>query len=135
MELVRILVVDDSASDRELARRTLAHLKVTNEVQMAEDGEEALAQLRSDAPSPHLVLLDLNMPGMGGPALLKEIKADPELRTLRVVILTSSDAEEDVASAYHNDCSGYIRKPVDLDGLVRVIQGIEGYWLAIVRLP
>ena len=133
---IRILMVDDSPWDRELARLALRNLKVANELDTAEDGEQALEILRdAEAPRPDLILMDLNMPGMDGRELLAALKEDELLKAIPVVILTSSAADEDVSHAYSHHCAGYIRKPVDMEGLITIAQAIEGYWFAIVQLP
>ncbi len=133
---LNILLVDDSPSDRALVELALGQIKLLNHLQMAEDGEEALALLREPGNErPDLILLDLNMPGMDGREFLRVVKADDDLCTIPVVILTSSVADDDVAGSYRNHCAGYVRKPVDLDGLVRVVQGISDYWFAIVVPP
>ncbi len=131
---IRLLLVDDSPADRSLVELALRSVKLLNDLKTAEDGEEAL-ELLQGGTRPDLILLDLNMPGMNGHEFLQVVKTDPELKTIPVVILTSSVQEDDVARSYENHCAGYIRKPVDLDGLVAVLQGIQDYWVAIVRLP
>jgi CheY-like chemotaxis protein len=133
---INILLVDDSPSDRSLVELAFADSKILNHLMEAEDGEDALAVLRDpEQPRPDLILLDLNMPGMDGRQFLRAVKADEDLMTIPVVILTSSVAEDDVAESYRNHCAGYVRKPVELDGLVRVIQAISEYWFAIVVRP
>lgn len=131
---IRILLVDDSASDRALVEAAFEESRLLNELVTAEDGEEAFEVLAS-GPRPQLILLDLNMPGMNGHEFLAEIKRRPGLSTIPVVVLTSSVAEDDVARSYENHCAGYIRKPVDLEGLVEVVSGLNQYWVAIVQLP
>ncbi len=134
---IRLLLVDDSPSDRGLAEFAFEESRIVNELSTAEEGEAALRQLRDPAtPLPDLILLDLNMPGMDGREFLSVVKADERLCGIPVVILTSSVADEDVSEAYRAQCAGYIRKPVTLEGLIEVVRGIERYWFAIVeRVP
>lgn len=137
---VEILLVEDSLPDIELTREALADAKVANHLHVARDGLEALAFLRregpnADAPRPDIILLDLNMPRMDGRETLQEIKADPELAHIPVVILTTSQAEEDVLRSYKLHASCYITKPVDLEQFLRVVRTVEEFWLTVVRLP
>ncbi|HKP74126.1 MAG TPA: response regulator [Longimicrobiaceae bacterium] len=138
--VVELLLVEDSPGDVELTREALDEAKVRNRLSVVPDGVEALAFLRRegpyrDAPRPDLVLLDLNLPRMGGREVLAEIKADPALRTVPVVVLTTSQAERDVLAAYRLHANAYIVKPVDLDQFLGVIRSVEGFWLAVVKLP
>lgn len=137
LRLTKIMLIDDSPSDRGLAEFAFEEAKLINEVVMAEDGQAALDVLRDPAQTlPDLILLDLNMPGMDGREFLQVVKADDKLRAIPVVILTSSVADEDVSQAYRDHCAGYIRKPVTLERLIDVVRGLEQYWFAIVeRLP
>lgn len=135
-ELVRIMLIEDNPGDRELTRMGMARLKFANELMMAEDGEEALEML--DDPNfdrPDLILLDLNMPGMDGFEFLTRVKAHAAHKTIPVIVLTSSGAHDDIDGAYRRHCAGYIKKPVDLRGLSKIVQAIDGYWFAIVELP
>jgi two-component system, chemotaxis family, response regulator Rcp1 len=135
-ELVKIMLVEDNPGDRELTRLAMTRLKFANELIMAEDGEEALEILdRPEAGRPHLILLDLNMPGMDGMEFLTRVKAHAVHKTIPVIVLTSSGAHDDIDGAYRRHCAGYIRKPVDLAGLTKIVQAIDGYWFAIVDLP
>lgn len=137
---IEILMAEDNPGDVRLTREALRRNKIHNHLSVARDGEEALAYLRregtyADAPRPDLVLLDLNMPRKGGLEVLAEIKADPDLRRIPVVILTTSEAERDIAASYDLHANCYILKPVELDQFMLVIRQIEGFWLEIVRLP
>lgn len=140
---VLILLADDDEDDVLLTRTALARNKIRNEVHVVKDGVELLEYLtnqgahrdRAEAPRPHLILLDLNMPRKSGLEALREIKADPSLRLIPVVVLTTSKAEEDVFRSYDLGVSSFITKPVDFDGLVRVMRSLEDYWFQIVRLP
>lgn len=137
---VRILLVDDSDADVVLTTSALHRSRVANDVYRVADGEQAMAFLRNegdhaDAPRPDLVLLDLNMPRMDGRETLAAIKADPDLRRLPVIVLTTSSAESDVMVAYENQVAGYVTKPVSFEGLVDVVRSIEGFWLTLVHYP
>jgi CheY-like chemotaxis protein len=138
--LAQILLVEDSPADVELTRQALADAKVANHVHVVEDGEVAMSFLRregryADAPVPDLILLDLNLPRKDGREVLAEIKADPRLKTIPVVVLTTSAADEDILAAYAHHVNSYIRKPVRLSEFVKVVDSIDDYWLAIVTLP
>ncbi len=139
-EAIDILLVEDNAGDVRLTREAFKSSKIHNRLHVVGDGEQAMAFLRkqgvhADAPRPGLVLLDLNMPRMGGREVLAEVKADEDLRRIPIVVLTTSEAEEDIVSAYDLHANAYIRKPVDLDQFVDAIRKLEGFWLEIVRLP
>jgi CheY-like chemotaxis protein len=138
--LVQILLVEDSPADVELTRQALAEGRVANEVHVAGDGEVAVDFLHcrgafARAPRPDLVLLDLNLPRKDGREVLAELKSDPELRSIPVVVLTTSAADEDILHAYEHHVNSYIRKPVRLDDLIRVVCSIDEYWLGLVALP
>jgi CheY-like chemotaxis protein len=140
---VVILMADDDADDRVMTKEALEESKLTNEFRVVENGEELMAYLRrqgpyadpASSPRPGVILLDLNMPRMDGREALKEIKADPELRRIPVVILTTSKAEEDIYRTYDLGANSYIMKPVTFDGLVDVMRGLGRYWVEIVELP
>ena len=137
---IEILLVEDNAGDARLAREALRDAKVRNHLSWVSDGVAALAFLRregphADAPRPDLILLDLNLPRKDGREVLSEIKGDPKLKRIPVVILTTSQAEEDVLRAYHLNANCYISKPVDLDQFMKVVKTIEDFWLTIVKLP
>ena len=140
MQPIEILLVEDNAGDVRLTREALAEGKVANHLAVVGDGEAALAYLRrqgayAGASRPDLVLLDLNMPRKNGHEVLAELKADPDLRRLPVVVLTTSRAEADVLAAYDSHANCYIAKPVDLDQFIAVVSLIQDFWLFIVKLP
>ena len=138
---IEILLVEDSPGDVRLTQEALRDAKVRNNLHVVRDGVEAMAFLRregarfAECPRPDLVLLDLNLPRMSGHEVLADIKADPALRRIPVVILTTSQAEQDVLRTYDLHANCYITKPVDLDQFITVVQSIEDFWLTIVRLP
>ena len=140
---VMILMADDDADDRLMAKEALTEAHLTNELRFVEDGEQLVDYLKrrgkfsspSDSPRPGLILLDLNMPRKDGREALKEIKEDPELRRIPVVVLTTSKAEEDVYRSYDLGVNSFIIKPVTFGGLVEVMRGLGRYWFNIVALP
>ncbi len=140
---VTILMADDDPDDRELTREAFVESKIANDLRFVEDGEELLDYLHrrgkyvdpASSPRPSLILLDLNMPRMDGREALREIKADPQFRPIRVIIMTTSKAEEDILRAYDLSAASYITKPVTFDGLIDVIKTLGKYWLEIVELP
>ena len=137
---IEILLIEDNAGDARLAKEALRDAKVGNNLTWIPDGVEALAYLRREgkfdkAPRPDLILLDLNLPRKDGREVLAEIKADDKLKRIPVVILTTSQAEEDILRAYHLNANCYISKPVDLDQFIKVVKTIEDFWLTIVKLP
>ncbi len=137
---IEILLVEDSPSDADLVMETLGESKVFNQIHIAEDGVEALAFLRREgkyaaAPRPDLILLDLNLPRKNGREVLADIKADPNLAIIPVVVLTTSSADEDILRAYQLQANCYVTKPVGLDEFTQIIQSIDAFWLAAVKLP
>jgi chemotaxis family two-component system response regulator Rcp1 len=137
---VEILLVEDSPGDVRLTIEALKDAKVRNSLHVAEDGVEAMAFLRregeyADAPRPDVILLDLNLPKKDGREVLAEVKADADLKRIPVVVLTVSQAEEDILKTYNLHANCYITKPVDLDQFLTVVRSIEDFWLTIVRLP
>ena len=142
-ETITILVADDDPEDCMLLRQAFEESRLANDVRFVGDGEELLDYLRGrgayagpgSAPRPGLVLLDLNMPRMDGREALQEIKGDPDLRPIPVVILTTSQAEEDVCRTYDLGVNSYIAKPVTFESLVQVVRTLGEYWFGIVRLP
>jgi CheY-like chemotaxis protein len=140
---ITIVLADDDADDRMLARDALAEARLANDLFFVNDGEELLDYLRhrgryadrAAAPRPGLILLDLNMPRMDGREALAAIKADPELRRIPVVVLTTSKAEEDIYRTYDLGVNSFITKPVTFDGLVNVMRTLGTYWFEIVELP
>lgn len=137
---IEILLVEDTPGDVRLTQEALREGKVKNNLHVARDGVEALAFLRregihKDAVRPDLVLLDLNLPRKDGREVLAEIKADPALKMLPVVVLTTSSAENDIVNTYSLHANCYITKPVDLEQFVKVVKSIDDFWLTVVRLP
>ncbi len=141
---ITILLADDDEDDRELTREALQDSRLANEMRFAVDGQDLLDYLRRrggyadtsvDAPRPDLILLDLNMPRKDGREALAEIKADPALRRIPVVVLTTSKAEADVMRSYDLGCNSFITKPVTFGGLVEVLRTWTRYWFEIVALP
>ena len=137
---VQILLVEDNPADADLTRENLESSKILNDLHVAIDGIDALEFLRregkhKDAPRPDLVLLDLNLPRKDGREVLAEMKADKSLKRIPVVVLTSSQAEEDVVKSYELQASAYVSKPVDLTGFGKIVRGIEGFWFSVVRFP
>jgi two-component system response regulator len=137
---IHILLVEDSPSDAELTIDALRSAHVLNHVHRVTDGVEALRYLRraeeyAGAPSPELILLDLNLPRMSGHELLEQLKHDDELRVIPVIILTTSQAERDVMRSYQLQANCYVSKPVDLQGFLNVVQQTGDYWMQIARLP
>jgi two-component system, chemotaxis family, response regulator Rcp1 len=137
---INILLVEDNPGDVRLTVEALKEGRVRNQLSVVSDGVEALAFLRNqgpytDAPRPDLMLLDLNLPKKDGREVLAEIKDDPNLRRIPVVVLTTSEAEADVLKSYALHANCYITKPVDLEQFINVIGTIEDFWLTIVKLP
>lgn len=137
---VQILLVEDDPGDVVLTKEALAEGKVANTLDVVPDGVEAMRYLRREgeyarASRPDLILLDLNLPKKTGREVLEELQADAGLRTIPVVVLTTSEGEEDIAKAYQSNANCYITKPVDLDQFFRVMHMIEDFWLALVQLP
>ena len=137
---VDILLVEDNPGDVRLTMEALREGKVRNNLMVARDGVEALAMLRREgphggAPRPDLILLDLNLPKKDGREVLAEIKSDPQLKTIPVVVLTTSKAEEDILKTYELHANCYITKPVDLEQFISVVRSIDDFWLSIVKLP
>jgi len=137
---IEILLVEDNPGDVRLTQEALRDGKVRNYMRVAADGVEALAILRregkyADALRPDVILLDLNLPKKDGREVLAEIKTDPDLRRIPVVVLTTSEAEEDILRAYNLYANAYVAKPVDLDKFIAVVKSIEDFWLEIVKLP
>lgn len=137
---IEILLVEDNPADVRLTREALRTAKLLNALHVVGDGEAALAFLRRRPPyqamrRPGLVLLDLNLPGIDGRHVLDEIKNDPALRTIPVIVLTTSAARDDVVGSYARHANCYITKPVDFSEFVNAIQRIEEFWLSLVTLP
>lgn len=139
-EMIEILLVEDNPDDAALTVDALQDGRVRNRVTVLDDGVEALAFVRREgqyaaAPRPDLILLDLNLPRKNGREVLAELKADPNLRRIPVVIMTSSDEEKDIMAAYNLHVNCYVTKPVDLDQFITVVKSIEHFWFSIVKLP
>ncbi|HVZ79537.1 MAG TPA: response regulator [bacterium] len=141
--MLPILMVDDDKDDRFLTEKALRANRVINPIRFLEDGEEMLEYLQrkgkflspGSAPKPCFILLDLNMPKMDGRQALEILKADPELRRIPVVILTTSQAEEDIIRSYNLGANSFITKPINFDRLVELMASLKEYWLEIVELP
>lgn len=137
---INLLLVEDDAGDVLMTREALEASKLLHLINVVDNGEAALEFLRregqyTDAPRPDLVLLDLNLPRLDGREVLAVVKADPDLRSIPVVILTTSDAEEDVLRSYDLHANAYITKPVDFQAFVTVVRQIDDFFLSVVRLP
>lgn len=137
---IEVLLAEDDSGDVRLTQEAMRDAKVHNRLTVARDGEEALAVLRRQgpwegAPRPDLMLLDLNMPKKSGLEVLEEMKHDEDLKTIPVVILTSSDAERDIVRSYRLHANCYVKKPLDLKQFLEVTRTIEEFWLCIVTLP
>jgi len=137
---IEILLVEDSPSDTDLTVEALQKGKVVNHLTIVDDGVKAMQFLRRQgpftaAPRPDMILLDLNLPRKDGREVLAEIKADAKLRTIPIVVLTTSHAEQDVLRAYQLNANCYITKPVDFRQFIEVVKAIENFWLAVVKLP
>ena len=140
---ITILMADDDADDRQMTREAFEESRLANDLRFVEDGEELMDYLKrrgqyadpDNSPRPGLILLDLNMPRKDGREALREIKADPQLKHLRVVVLTTSKAEEDIFRTYDLSAASYITKPVTFESLVEVVRALGKYWLEIVELP
>ncbi len=139
-KLIEILLVEDNPGDVRLTREALEEGKILNRLTVATDGVEALAILRrqgkhADAKSPDLILLDLNLPKKDGREVIAEIKQDPKLKHIPVVVLTSSKAEQDIIKTYNLGANCYVTKPVDLDQFLTMVKSIQKFWLCVVELP
>lgn len=137
---IEVLLVEDNPGDVDLTKEALEQGRVRVHLSVASDGFEALEYLHRRgryvaAARPDVVLLDLNLPGKDGREVLAEIKSDPDLKRIPVIVLTTSQAEEDVMRAYENNANCFVSKPVDVDDFVRVIRSLELFWLEIVKLP
>ncbi len=137
---IEVLLVEDNPGDVRLMQEALKDAKVRNNLNVVYDGEEAMSFLRrqenySGAPAPDLIMLDLNLPGKDGREVLEEIKNDPELKHIPVVIVTTSSAEEDILKSYSLHANCFVTKPVNLEQFVKVVHAIEDFWFTIVKLP
>jgi chemotaxis family two-component system response regulator Rcp1 len=137
---IEILLVEDNPGDVRLTLEVMKDARVRNHMSMVKDGVEALAFLRregdfADAPRPDLILLDLNLPKKDGREVLADIKADPTLRRIPVVVLTVSKDEEDILKSYDLYANCYVTKPINMEQFIAVVRSIEDFWLTIVKLP
>jgi CheY-like chemotaxis protein len=137
---VQILLVEDSAGDTNLTREVLSEARIANVLNAVDDGEKAITYLRGEAPyagrvRPELVLLDLNLPRKDGREVLQEIKADPQLLSIPIIVLTTSSAETDILRSYQLHANAFVTKPVAFLDFIEALRQLEGFWLEIVRLP
>jgi chemotaxis family two-component system response regulator Rcp1 len=139
-KVAEILLVEDNPGDVRLTLEASKENKMYNNISVVNDGVEALAFLRrkgdySKVPRPDIILLDLNLPKKDGREVLEDIKVDDNLKSIPIIVLTTSQSEEDILRAYGLNANSYITKPVDLDQFIRVVKSIEDYWFSIVKLP
>ena len=137
---IEVLLVEDDPGDVLLTKEAFADNKVRNNLNIVSDGEEATAYLRrqgehADAARPDLILLDLNLPRKDGREVLRDIKADPDLRSIPVVVLTTSEADEDILNSYDLHANAYVTKPVDFDSFIRIVRQIDDFFVTVVKLP
>lgn len=139
LKSVVILLVEDDPGDQKLTKKSLLEAKIVDNVIIAENGEHALEYLERskngdrNCPTPNLILLDLNMPGMGGKEFLKRVKADENFSMIPVVVLTTSDLENDIRESYRLHASGYIKKPVTMDGFQEMMRNLQEYWFGVCK--
>jgi CheY-like chemotaxis protein len=137
---IEVLLVEDDPGDVLLTKEAISEHKVNDRLEVVSDGEEAMAYLRREgphagAPRPDLILLDLNLPRKSGLEVLEDIKADPDLRSIPVVILTTSEADEHILRSYDLHANAYVTKPVDFDQFVRIVRQIDDFFVSVVKLP
>jgi CheY-like chemotaxis protein len=137
---IEVLLVEDDPGDVLMTKEAFADYKIANRLTVVTNGEDAIAYMRkqgpyAEAPTPDLVLLDLNLPRRDGREVLRDIKEDPQLRRVPVVVLTTSDAEEDVLASYDLHANAYVRKPVDFEQFVAAVRAIDDFFITVVRLP
>ena len=137
---IDILLIEDNPHDVRLTMEAFKDAKVSNNLTVAADGEEALKVLRREgeyagSPRPDLILLDLNLPKKSGREVLEEIKHDPDLLRITVVVLTTSENEKDILRAYELHVNAYVTKPVDLDQFIKIVEAVEDFWLTVVKFP
>ncbi|KOX27516.1 chemotaxis protein CheY [Saccharothrix sp. NRRL B-16348] len=140
LNVIDVLLVEDDPGDALMTQEAFEHHKIRNQLHVVRDGVEALEFLRrqgpyEDAPRPGLILLDLNLPKMDGREVLAEIKADETLRPIPVVVLTTSEAEEDILRSYNLHANAYVTKPVDFDRFIEVVRQIDDFFVTVVKLP
>lgn len=139
-EPIEILLAEDNPGDVKLTRKALESGDIRNNLHVVTDGVETMKFLKqegeyADAPRPDLLLLDLNMPKKDGRQVMEDMEADPSLRRIPVVVLTSSDAEEDIVRSYELNANAYLTKPVDFDGFVDIVKRLEDFWFEVVKMP
>ena len=139
-DTLKILLVEDEPADAHLVRMAFKEGHVLADIDHVQDGVEGFAYLRGEPPfsagqRPDIILLDLNMPRMDGRQFLQQIKADEDLRSIPILVLTTSDAERDLVASYTQGAAGYIVKPLEVDDFIRIVRGIGQYWISIARLP
>jgi CheY-like chemotaxis protein len=137
---IEVLLVEDDPGDVLMTQEAFKDYKIANTLTVVTNGEDAIAYLRkqgrfADVATPDLVLLDLNLPRRDGREVLRDVKSDPELRRIPVVVLTTSDAEEDVLASYDLHANAYVRKPVDFEQFVSAVRAIDDFFITVVRLP
>jgi chemotaxis family two-component system response regulator Rcp1 len=137
---IKLLLVEDNPGDIRLTKEALKDSKIQNRLDVVEDGEQALAYLHKQAPyekvdTPDLILLDLDLPLFSGREVLEQVKNDPELKFIPIVVLTVSQADQDILKAYNLNANAYVNKPIDLLQFINVIHSIENFWFTIVKLP
>lgn len=138
--LVRVLLIEDNPADADLTKETLEASKLHVDIAVVHDGAQAVAYLKREPPygsaeTPDLILLDLNLPKLDGRKVLEEIKRSESLRTIPVVILTSSDAEQDIVRSYSLGANCYVTKPVGLEAFQSIVRSVEAFWFTVVKLP
>lgn len=139
-KLAHVLLVEDNPADADLVLEAFEEARFRNTINVVEDGVEAIAYLKaegiySEAPEPDLVLLDINMPKKDGFEVLKEVKSDPKLRHIPIVMLTTSDNPRDIEKTYLNYANAYVTKPVDVEKFIQIVQKLEEFWFDVVKLP
>lgn len=140
LQPLRLLLVEDNPGDVMLFREAIKEYTVAHQLAVVSDGEQALAYVRAEAPyesalRPDLILLDLNLPRLDGQGVLAELKRDEQLRTIPVMVMTSSQAEADILRSYQLQANCYLAKPLDFDQFIDVVRSIESFWMSIVHLP
>jgi CheY-like chemotaxis protein len=137
---IEVLLVEDDPGDVLMTQEAFKDYKIANNLTVVTNGEDAISYLRrqgefADVPRPDLVLLDLNLPRRDGREVLREVKGDPELRAIPIVVLTTSDAEDDVLASYNLHANAYVRKPVDFEQFVSAVRSVDDFFIRVVRLP
>lgn len=134
-ETIKVLLVEDSQADARLIKEVFRDEKIMVDLDIARDGEEAMEYLLSEGNNPDLVILDLNLPRKDGREVLAEIKENKSLRTIPVVILTTSQSEEDILKSYKLNANCYVTKPIDLDQFIKIIKSLDEFWFSAVKFP